>query len=386
MNKEKTIFSQILDFVPAYEFRKYVEKYKGHYKVHKFTCWEQFICMAFAQLTYRESLRDIEACFCANKQKLYHLGIRSKISRSTLADANERRNWRIYRDLALYFIECANKLYSKDAFPNDLKNIVYALDSTSIELNVILFPWAIYGKNHAAVCMHTLLNLRGNIPTVIVITSKLVSELKVLDQLEIEKNAIYIMDRGYIDFSRFYKIHKEEAFFVTRAKTDFKFKRLYSHKIDKNLGIKCDQIIHLKNKNSFTNFPEKLRRIKYKDSKTKKQLVFITNNINLSAKTIIELYRSRWQIELFFKWIKQHLRIKAFYGRSENAVKTQIWIAISIYTLIAIIKKKLNIKLSLYIVLQILSVSIFEKVPILQALSESNYQRADLEESQMSLF
>ena len=386
MNTQKSIFTQIMSFIPRYEFYKYVKKYNGHYKVHSFTCWEQFLCMSFAQLTNRESLRDIEACLCSLNKKLHNIGIHSKISRSTLARANETRDWQIYRDLGVSLIQRANKLYTNDDFSNDLKNIVYALDSTSVELNVRLFPWAKYGKNHGAVCMHTLLNLRGNIPSVIVITDKKVSELKVLGQLNIEATAIYIMDRGYIDFSRFYKIHQQDAFFITRTKKDFKFMRLYSNKVDKNIGLKCDQVIRLKSNESLKKFPEKFRRIKYKDQDTNKKLVFITNNFSLSAKTIVDLYKSRWQIELFFKWIKQHLRIKTFYGRSENAVKTQIWIAVSIYVLVAIIKKELKITQNLYTILQILSISLFEKVTILQALSDNRSQRTSQNEAQMSLF
>lgn len=385
MNIGKTIFTQLMEFIPRYEFNKYVKRYNGHYKVHSFTCWEQFLCMSFAQLTYRESLRDIEACLRSTFTKLYHTGIQSKISRSTLAKANEIRDWRIFRDLGYILIDRANQLYSNDDFAVSLKNIVYALDSTTIELCVSLFPWAAYSKEQAAVCMHTLLNLRGNIPSIIVITDKSVSELKVLDQLIIEQGAIYIVDRGYIDYTRLYNIHRSPAFFVIRARSTFSFKRLYSQQADKANGIKCDQIGLLKGCSSRKSFPDKLRRIKYFDQQTQKQLVFITNNMTLSAKTISDLYRSRWQVELFFKWIKQHLRIKAFYGRTENAVKTQIWIAVSTYVLVAIVKKELKIDLSLYTILQILSVSLFEKTSIYSVFSDPDYKKLSFN-AQLPLF
>jgi Domain of unknown function (DUF4372)/Transposase DDE domain len=385
MNTGKTIFTQLMEFIPRYEFNKCVKRYKGYYKVHSFTCWEQFLCMSFAQLTYRESLRDIEACLRSTFRKLYHTGIQSKVSKSTLARANENRDWRIYRDLGYSLIQRANQLYSDDAFAVALKNIVYALDSTSIELCVSLFPWAAYSKRQAAVCMHTLLNLRGNIPSVIVITDKSVSELKVLDQLLIEPEAIYVIDRGYIDFARLYRMHQSHAFFVTRARANFSFKRLYSAPVDKTQGILYDQTGVVKGYSSIKHFPDKLRRVKYFDLKTQKQLIFFTNNMTLSAKTISDLYRSRWQIELFFKWIKQHLRIKAFFGRTENAVKTQIWIAVSTYVLVAIVKKELNLNLNLYTILQILSVSLFEKTSIYQVFSdcgEENYRISN----QLNLF
>jgi hypothetical protein len=385
MKTNKTIFSQLMEFIPRYKFYKYVKRYKGHYKIHSFTCWEQFLCMAFAQLTYRESLRDIEACLRSANNKLCHVGIYSKISRSTLAKANETRNWRIYRDLGYYLINRANQLYSDDDFAVTLKNITYALDSTTIDLCASLFPWAAYCKTLAAVKMHTLLNLRGNIPSVIVITDSFVSELKVLDQLLIEPGAIYILDRGYIDFSRFYKIHQSQAFFVTRAMSNFSFNRMYSQKVDKTIGIQYDQTGVLKSYNTKKHFPDKLRSIKYFDKLSNKKLVFLTNNMTLSARTIVELYRSRWQIELFFKWIKQHLKIKAFFGRTENAVKTQIWIAVSTYLLVCIVKKELNLNLNIYTILQILSVSLFEKTLISQALSDSCYKNDDFY-TQLPLF
>ena len=376
MNIGKPIFTQLMEFAPRYQFDKCVNRYNGHYKILRFTCWEQFLCMAFAQLTYRESLRDIEACLRSKNKRLYHIGIRNKVSRNTLANANSKRDWRIYQDFGHILIERANNLYKDDNFAVVLKNTVYALDSTSIELCVSLFPWATYSKRQGAVCVHTLLNLRGNIPSVIVITDKTVSELKVLDQLIIEPGAIYVLDRGYIDYTRFRNIHQNQAFFVTRAKTNLTFKKVYSNKTDASIGIKYDRIVAIRNPDSKKLYPWNFRLVKFYDSKTKKYLIFLTNNMSLPAKTIADLYRSRWQIELFFKWIKQHLRIKAFYGRSENAVKTQIWIAVSTYVLVAIIKKELKIELSLYTILQILSVSLFENIPIIQALSDIKIQRS----------
>ncbi len=384
MNTGKTIFAQIMDFVPKYEFNKCVKRYNGHYKVLHFTCWEQFLCMAFAQLTYRESLRDIEACLRSIHKKLYHIGIHNKVSRNTLANANQKRDWRIYRDFGHLLIEHAHKLYANDTFAVTLKNTVYALDSTTIDLCVSLFPWAAYCPNQAAIKMHTLLNLRGNIPSVIVITDAKVSELKILDQLFIEPGALYVIDRGYFDFSRLWTIHQRRGFFVTRMISNVRFQRIYSQKVYKETGIQCDQIVQFQTEYAKKRFPSKVRRIRYFDSNSEKRLVFLTNNMDLSAETIAALYRSRWQIELFFKWVKQHLRIKAFYGRSENAVKTQIWIAVSIYVLVAIVKKELKIKLSLYTILQILSISIFEKTSILQALSDFDIQRTS-PDSQMPL-
>jgi IS4 transposase len=326
--------------------------------------------MAFAQLTYRESLRDIQACLRAAKQKTYHMGIRGKISRNTLAHANQTRDWRIYSDFAQTLIEKARLLYADDSFGIELEQTIYALDATTINLCLSLFPWAVFRKRKGAVRLHSLLDLRGNIPTVAFITSGKVHEVNILDKLSIEVGAIYIMDRGYLDFARLYKIHQSAAYFVTRAKSNFRFQRLYSQKIDKATGIKCDQVITLHVYYSKKDYPERFRRIAYYDEKKNKKLVFLTNNFTLPALTITELYRKRWQIELFFKWIKQHLRIKAFYGTSENAVKTQIWIAISVYVLVAIIKKQLKLEQSLYTILQIISVTLFEKMPLLQALTD----------------
>jgi hypothetical protein len=329
--------------------------------------------MAFAQLTYRESLRDIQACLRAANKKLYHMGIRSKVSRNTLAHANQTRDWRIYADFAQVLIREARGLYINEDFGVQLEQTVYALDSTTIDLCLSLFPWALFRKRKAAVKLHTLIDLRGNIPTVIFITPAKVHDVNILDDLVIEAGAIYVMDRGYLDFERLYKISQSLAFFVTRAKSNFDFKRQYSGHVDKATGVLCDQTVTLHGFYAKKSYPDKLRRIKYYDAEKKKRLVFLTNNFLLPAVTIADIYRCRWQVELFFKWIKQHLRIKAFYGTSENAVKTQIWIAISVYVLVAIVRKRLNLSLSLYTILQILSVTLFEKTPILQALTSTDY-------------
>ena len=373
MNSGQTIFSQLMDFIPTYEFNQCVKRYNGNYKIKNFTCWEQFLCMAFAQLTYRESLRDIQACLRAAHKKLYHMGIRSKVSRNTLAHANQIRDWRMYADFAQILIGQARKLYANEDFGVQLEQTVYALDSTIIDLCLSLFPWALFRKKKGAVKLHTLIDLRGNIPTVVFITHGKVHDVNILDALVIEVGAIYVMDRGYLDFQRLCTIHQSSAFFVTRAKSNFDFKRLYSKPVDKSAGVLCDQIVTLQGFYARKSYPDKLRRIKYHDAVKNKKLVFLTNNLTLPALTIAEIYRCRWQVELFFKWIKQHLRIKAFYGTSENAVKIQIWIAISVYVLVAIVKKRLNLNLSLYTILQILSVSLFEKTPLLQALTPTDY-------------
>ena len=374
MYSGRIIFSQLMDFFPKYEFNKCVKRYQGNHRIRKFSCLNQFLCMAFAQLTYRESLRDIETCLRAMNPKLYHAGIRGKISRSTLADANEKRSWKIYADFAQILIRDARQLYANDDFGLQLGQTVYALDATTIDLCLSLFPWAKFRKRKAAVKLHTLLDLRGNIPSVVIITPAKVHEVNILDELILEPGAIYVMDRGYLDFSRLYTIHQSSAFFVTRSKRNFDFQRLYSYQVDKSKGIQCDQTIVLKGFRTKKNYPEKLRRIRFFDLEENKRFIFLTNNFTLPALTICKIYKYRWQIELFFKWIKQHLRIKAFYGTSQNAVKTQIWIAISVYVLVAIIKKRLKIELSLYTILQILSVTIFEKTPILQALSQVEYE------------
>jgi transposase len=374
MNPGKTIFSQLLEFLPIYEFRQCVKRYQGQYKIKSFSCWDQFLCMAFAQLTYRESLRDIEVCLRSRQEKLYHLGIRGRISRSTLADANEKRDWRIYADFCQILIAKARTLYADENFGVELAETAYALDSTTIDLCLALFPWASFRKHKAAVKMHTLLDIRGNIPSFIEITSGSVHDVNILDVLVPEPGNFYIMDRGYLDFDRLYNFTQLLSFFVTRAKKNTKFRRLYSHPVDRNTGLICDQTIMLMTYQSQKDYPAKLRRIKYFDSERAKYLVFLTNNFLLPALTIADLYKCRWQVELFFKWVKQHLRIKAFYGTSENAVKTQIWIAISAYVLVAIIRKRLHLEHNLYTILQILSVTLFEKTSLNQLFENFDYK------------
>ena len=353
----RLIFSQITDHLPMHLFRQCVDRYRGNYKIKSFSCLDQYLCMFFAQLTYRESLRDIETCLKAQRNKLYHMGIRSKIARNTLANANKTRDWRIYADFAQLLIIEAQELYSNEQFAVDLTQSAYALDSTTIDLSLSLFPWACFRKTKGAVKLHTLLDLRGNIPTFIHISDGKLHDVNILDQLIPEPGSFYIMDRGYLDFARLYRIEQWSAFFVIRAKSNFKYQRIYSHQIDKNSGIKCDQSIKLTGFYSSQKYPIRLRRIKYLDPVTGKKLVFLTNNFSLPAPTIAELFRCRWQIEIFFKWVKQHLRIKSFFGTTENAVKTQIWIAISVYVLVAIIKKRLKIDVSLYTILQVLSLT-----------------------------
>ena len=374
MHTGRFVFSQILDFLPRYEFNKCVQRYQGNYRVRKFSCYDQFLCMAFAQLTYRDSLRDIECCLRAMKEKLYHMGIRGKVSRSTLADANENRDWRIYSDFAQILIHQARQLYADDDFGLELQETVYALDATIIDLCLSVFPWAHFRKTKGAVKLHTLLDLKGNIPSFIAITAAKVHEVNILDELIPEAGSIYIMDRGYLDFERLYMLHQCSSFFVVRAKVNTGLRRLYSMSVDKSSGLRCDQIVVPTGFYARKNYPEKLRRVKFIDSDKEKRLILLTNQMTLPAFTITELYRCRWQVELFFKWIKQHLRIKAFYGTSENAVKTQIWIAISVYVLVAIMKKQLKINLSLYTILQILSITLFEKMPILQVLTADTYK------------
>lgn len=374
MNDGQLVFSQMMAFMPLRSFRRCVEKYRGHHKVKSFSCLDQFYCMAFAQLTYRSSLRDIAVCLRARKSKLYHMGIRSKVSRSTLAKANENRDWRIYADFAQILIQNARELYRDEKFGVELSETVYALDSSTIDLCLSLFPWAKFRKTKGAIKLHTLLDLRGNIPTFIEITDGKYHDVNILDELIPEPGSYYIMDRGYLDFERLHNFENSGAYFVIRAKSNFQFRRLYSNKVDKSTGLKCDQTVLLAGFYPSKNYPDKLRRVRYHDSKTGKNFTFLTNNFSIPAITITQLYRSRWQIELFFKWIKQHLKIKSFYGTSENAVKTQIWIAISVYVLVAIAKKRLNIEASLYTFLQILSVTPFEKVPILQLVSDDDYR------------
>jgi len=387
MNQGKTVFSQVMDYLPIHEFRSCVNRYRGNYQVKSFSCWDQYLCMAFAQLTYRESLRDIETCLRSIPNKLYHMGLRGKVSRSTLAEANERRDWRIYADFAQVLIHQARSLYSKEDFGVELEETVYALDSTTIDLCLSLFPWAKFRQHKGAIKLHTLLDLRGSIPTFIEITDGKMHDVNILDELIPEPGCFYIMDRGYLDFDRLYLLNLFHAFFIIRAKSNLQFRRLYSHPIDKSTGLRCDQTIALTGINSAENYPEHLRRVRFFDKETDKNLIFLSNNFILPAYAISQLYKCRWQIELFFKWIKQHLRIKSFYGTSENAVKTQVWIAVSIYVLVAIIKKRLNLDMSLYTFLQILSVTVFEKVSIYQLLTEFNYTtRKDLFSKQLNLF
>ena len=374
MNLGRTVFAQVMDFLPLNRFRRCVKRYRGNYKVRTFSCLDQFLSMAFAQLTYRQSLRDIEACLRALQPKLYHMGIRGKVSRATLARANERRHWRIYADFAQVLIHIARPLYADEEFGVELDQTVYALDSTTVDLCLSLFPWARFRARKGAVKLHTLLDLRGSIPVFIRVTDALVHDVNILDEIIPEPGSFYIMDRAYLDFARLYTLDQCSAFFVTRARSNFAFRRLYSHPVDKSTGLLCDQTIVLASFYPRKYYPEKLRRIRYVDPETGQRLVFLTNNFTLPALTIAQLYKCRWQVELFFKWIKQHLRIKAFYGTSENAVKTQIWIAISTYVLVAILKKRLRLPLSLYTILQILSVTLFEKVPILQVLATTGYR------------
>lgn len=374
MQEGRTVFAQLMDFIPKYEFSKCVKRYAGDKSIRKLSCYTQFQIMSFAQLTYRESLRDIEACLKALGSKLYHTGIRRHVPKSTLADANENRDWRIFSDFAHVLIAQAVELYAGDRFGADLASAAYALDSTTIDLCLSLFPWAKFRKTKAAVKLHTLLTLQGNFPTLVIITPGKVHDVNILDELVFNAGAFYIMDRGYVDFARLHRIQRSSAFFVTRAKTNFKFRRRYSAPVDKATGIRFDQTIVLTGFYSLQQYPDALRRIGYTDPDTGKKLIFLTNNMTEPALTIAQLYRCRWQVELFFKWIKQHLRIKSFYGTSSNAVKTQIWIAICVYVLIAIIRKRLHLDLSPYTILQILSITLFEKTPILQVFSQHPLQ------------
>jgi hypothetical protein len=362
----KTLFAQLMDYLPWSTFTRIVERYGGNYRIRTLPCSDQFRILAFAQLTYRESLRDIEACLAAQSAKLYHMGIRTSVRRSTLADANEKRDWKIYAEFAQRLITQARKLYAEDDFGIDLSNTVYALDSTTIDLCLSVFPWAPFRSTKAAVKMHTLLDLRGNIPSFIHISDGKFHDVRVLDLLLPEAGAIYTMDRAYVDFDRLFELDQAGAFFVTRGKSNLRVQRRYSHPVDRSTGLICDQTVVLTGFYSKKSYDKPLRRIRFKDPETGKTLIFLTNNFALPAFTITELYRCRWQVELFFKWIKQHLRIKKFYGTSENAVKTQIWIAVSVYVLVAIVKKHLNLDASLYTLLQVFSVTLFEKIPLNQ--------------------
>ena len=383
----KIIFSQIMDFLPLYEFQKCVKRYQGNHRVKNFTCLDQLLCMAFAQLTFRESLRDIEACLRSIKTKLYHVGIRGNVSRSTLSDANNTRDWRIYADFAQVLIHTARDLYSNEDFGIDLKETVYALDSTTIDLCLSLFPWEKYSQKQAGVRVHTLLDLRGSIPSFIEITNAKIHDVQILDLLVPEPGSFYIMDRGYLSFKRLYVLNQSSSFFVIRSKKNIHFRRLYSHHIDKSIGLRCDQTVVLTGADTPKYYPDKLRRIVFYDKERKRRLIFLTNNFKLPAETISQLYKQRWKIELFFKWVKQHLRIKKFFGTSENAVKTQIWIAISVYILVAIIKKRLNLDMSLYTILQILSVTAFEKISVSRLLNNMNCETQNIDDrNQLSLF
>ena len=371
MHAGKLVFAQIMEFAPWKTFSRLVAKYQGDANVRTFRCIDQFLCMAFAQLTYRESLRDIEACLLAQPSKLYHLGFRGNVTRSNLADANEGRDWRIYADFAQTLIRTARRLYATEPLAVDLEETVYALDSTTIDLCLSLFPWAPFRSTKAAIKLHTLLDLRGAIPTFIHISDGKMADVNVLDQLLIEPGAIYVMDRAYVDFARLHKLQRAGGFFVTRAKSNLRCRRIYSMPVDRTTGLICDQHIELTGHYSKQGFPERLRRVKYIDPETDKRLVFLTNHFGVEAMTVCKLYKSRWQVELFFRWIKQHLRIKRFFGTSENAVKTQVWIAVATYVLVAIVKKRLDLKMSLHSMLQILSVTPFEKIPLLQILAEA---------------
>jgi Domain of unknown function (DUF4372)/Transposase DDE domain len=387
MNSGRTIFSQLIQHLPLKDFHKCVSRYQGDHYLKSFSCWDQYLAMAFAQLTYRESLRDIEACLRAMDAKLYHMGIRGKISRTTLADANESRDWRIYADFAMKLIAIARPMYANESLGFDLDHSLYALDSTTIDLCLALFPWARFRAHKGAVKVHTLLDLHGNIPSFISITDGKVHDVNILDEFDPEPGAFYVMDRAYIDFVRLYRFALASAFFVVRSKTNIEIQRRYSHPVDKSTGVRADQTVILTSLESAKAYPDPLRRISYLDVETRKRFKFLTNNFVLPAATIARIYKSRWQVELFFKWIKQHLRIKKFYGTSENAVKTQIWIAVSIYVLVAIVRKRLGVNVSLYKILQIFSVTLFEKVPILQALQAIDSQEELLEDdNQLILF
>ena len=374
MHSGHLVFAQLMEFAPWHTFRRLVSKYRGDFNVRTFSCVDQFLAMAFAQLTYRESLRDIEACLRAQSSKLYHMGIRGRISRSALADANERRDWRIYAEFAQGLIRTARGLYARDSLSVDLAETVYALDATTIDLCLSLFPWAKFRTTKAALKLHTLLDLRGAIPSFIHISDGKLHDVNVLDMLIAEPGAFYVMDRAYLDFARLYRLHQCQSFFVTRARSNFKFQRIYSRPVDRSTGLICDQDVQLIVFYSQQGYPERLRRIRYRDDEGRR-LVFLTNHMTLAPLTICELYHLRWQVELFFKWIKQHLRIKTFFGTSENAVKTQIWIAVAVYVLVALVRKRLHLQLPLHEMLQILSVTPFEKTPMIQILTSSATQQ-----------
>jgi len=387
MNVGRTVFSQLIEYLPSKEFQKCVARYNGDSRLRGFSCWDQLLAMSFAQLTYRESLRDIEACLRSMSGKLYHMGLRGKVARSTLGDANEVHDWRIYADFAQVLIGIARPLHARDAIGVDLQQSLYALDSTTIDLCLSLFPWAKFRKQKGAVKMHTLLDLHGNIPTFVSITDGATHDVNILDEIMPEAGAFYVMDRGYVDFQRLYIFTLSAAFFVVRTKSNVMLQRRYSHSVDQSTGVRSDHTVILTTFDSASAYPDALRRVSYLDVDTRKRFKFLTNNFTLPAVTIAQIYKSRWQVELFFKWIKQHLRIKAFYGTSENAVKTQIWIAVSVYVLVAIVRQRLMLPNSLYQILQILSVTLFEKTPILQALQPSDSHENLLDNSnQLNLF
>jgi hypothetical protein len=387
MNTPPTVFSQLMDFLPLYEFRKCVRRYRGDFKIKSFSCYDQFLCLAFAQLTYRESLRDIESCLRAMKSRLYHMGFRGRVSCNTLSHANETRDWRIYADFARVLIAQARALYVNEDLGIELDNTVYAFDSTTIDLCLSLFPWAVFRKNKGAVKLHTLLDLRGSIPSFIHISNGKTHDMRILDEVIFEPGCFYILDRGYVDYSRLFALHQSQSFFVIRAKSNLRCYRLLSRPVDRASDVRSDQVVALTGFYSHDRFPERLRRIRYYDRDNNRYLIFLTNNFALPALTIAQLYKLRWQIELFFRWIKQNLRIKTFYGTSENAVKTQIWIAITIYVLAAIVKKRLSLDIPLYSFLQILSVTVFEKTPLNQLVTDSEALSESVEScNQLLLF
>ena len=371
MNSGHTVFRQMLQFLPRHDFNLCVSRYRGEYRAKSFSTFDQFLCLAYAQMSGRDSLREIETCLNSHREKLYHIGFRGDVSRTTLADSNERRDWRIFQDFGQVLISIAQRLYQNEPLAIELKQPLFAFDSTTIDLCLSLFPWAEFRKTKGAVKMHTLIDLRGTIPTFVAITTGKVNDVRMLDEMPVQEDAVYTMDRGCIDYARLFAIHKQGAFFVVRAKDNLKCKRLYSLPKDKEAGIRADQVITLVTVKSKKGYPERLRRISYIDKERNKRLVFLSNNFDITAKTVADVYKQRWQVELFFKWIKQHLRIKAFYGTSINAVKSQIWIALCIYLLVAITKKKLGIECSLYTFLQILEVNLFEKKPILPLVAEA---------------
>ena len=387
MYEGKLVFAQLMDHLPLHTFRRCVARYPNRYPTLKFSHLDQLLAMAYAQLATRESLRDVETCLHAHSSKLYHVGFRGRVARSTLSDANGTRDWRIYRDFALSLIAQARKLYADEPFGVELSNTAYALDTTTIDLSLALFPWARFQRTKAAVRLHTLLDLRGNIPSFVHISDGKLHEVHAFDQITFEPGSFYIMDRGFLDFVRLHSLHRAQAFYVIRAKSNTQYRRVYSHPVDRASGLRCDQTIALTGKFSSIDYPAQLRRIKFYDAKHDKLLVFLTNNFDLPALTVAQLYRCRWQVELFFKWIKQHLRIKAFFGTSENAVKTQVWIAITVYVLVAIVKKRLQLPASLYTLLQILSVTLFEKVPLAQVLAvEEDKASTSVDTNQLNLF